>query len=93
MKEGGVVWSPSHYRMHDRLRCQASARRVLDWKFETLLDLHTYEDGFLRGGAYDVVDELLGPLTNDDFDALPFGSDTLDIPEGKLTGGDWKSYR
>lgn len=40
MKKGEVVWSPGYYSVFDRPRCAESARRVVDWPVESLLDLH-----------------------------------------------------
>jgi len=93
MKKGEVTWSPSHYKVFDEARCQESARRVVDWKFHTLLDLHSPEDIFLRDIAYERVATLCQPLIDGDWESLPFGRGELGIPEGTFTGGSWKTYR
>lgn len=93
LKRGQVTWSPFHYTIHDAARCAASAERVLDWKFDRWLDLHAGQDQRIDSGAHDIVRGLLRPVLEQDWDALPFGVEPLEIPEGTVTGGDWKTYR
>lgn len=93
MARGEVVWSPVHYRVFDEARCAASAARILEWNFDRLLDLHTMEDDFLPDGAPAAVERLCRPLVEGRWSELPFKKEALQIPEGKVTGGDWKSYR
>jgi len=93
LRKGEVVWSPIHYAMHDSARCVESARRILDWRFEHLLDLHAGADKRIEGGAYEVAEALLRPMVEENWEALPFGVEDLEIPEGTVTGGGWKSYR
>lgn len=92
LQEGKVVWSPLHYAVHDAKRCIDSAQRILDWRFKHLMDLHAGAGKRLEGRAHSVAEELLRPLIDQDWDTLPFGVDALGIPEGKVTGGNWKSY-
>ena len=93
LREGEVTWSPIHYSVHDEPRCIDSARRILDWRFEHLLDLHAGVDQRIEGTAYEVAQSLLRPLIDENWDALPFGRESLEIPKGTVTGGDWRSYR
>ena len=93
LKQGQVTWSPLHYSMHDRGRCIESARRILDWRFDRLLDLHAGQDKRIDTGAHDVAEGLLRPMIEENWDDLPFGVEALQIPEGKVTGEGWKSYR
>lgn len=93
MVKGEIVWSSRHYTVHDRPRCAASAARVLGWEFDSLLDLHTPKDEWLKLGAREAVERLCTPMTEGRWGDLPFKTEALQIPEGKVTGGDWKSYR
>jgi hypothetical protein len=92
-REGAVVWSPLHYSVFDAKRCAASGERILDWRFEHLVDLHAGPDKRIEGHAHAVAEELMRPLLAGEWEALPFAVAELEIPEGTLTGGDWKSYR
>ncbi|MDD9944965.1 MAG: hypothetical protein OXU20_28235 [Myxococcales bacterium] len=92
-REGAIVWSPVHYSVHDPKRCIASAQRILDWRFEHLVDLHAGADKPIKGRAHEMAEELIRPMLDEDWDSLPFPVEPLEIPEGKVTGGDWKSYR
>ena len=92
MSPGKLTWSPKHYTIFDEARCAASAARVLDWQFDTLLDVHTPEDIWLKTGAREAVEALCRPMLEGRWDDLPFPREPLQIPEGKVTGGDWKSY-
>ncbi|RLB45602.1 MAG: hypothetical protein DRJ42_29560 [Deltaproteobacteria bacterium] len=93
LQEGHVTWSPAHYRVHDEGRCIDSARRILDWGFDSLIDLHAGADKRIDAGAHEVAKGLLRPLIDANWDELPFGREALEIPEGTVTGGGWKSYR
>jgi len=93
LQQGQVTWSPIHYSMHDRARCIESGRRILDWRFDRLLDLHVGQDKRIDSGAHAIAEGLMQPLLEENWDALPFGVEPLEIPEGKVTGGNWKSYR
>ena len=93
LREGAVNWSPVHYEVFDEARCIDGGRRILDWRFDKLIDLHAGLDQRVRGGAYEIAKELLTPLVEENWDALPFKRGELEIPEGTVTGGDWKSYR
>jgi hypothetical protein len=92
-REGEVVWSPRHHVVFDEERCQASAARLLEWPVETLLDLHVGKDRHLVGTAGKVVRSLVQPVVDGEWSHLPFKRGRLEIPEGYVTGGDWKSYR
>jgi len=93
LRKGEVVWSPVHYSVHDEKRCIESGKRILDWRFDNLLDLHAGLDQRIDGGAYQIAEGLLEPLIAENWESLPFKREELEIPEGKVTGGDWKSYR
>lgn len=93
LREGEVTWSPVHYQVHDAARCIASAERVLDWRFDRLLDLHAGPDQRIDEGAYQIAEGLLRPLIDANWEALPFAQGELEIPEGTVTGGGWKTYR
>lgn len=82
MRQGEVVWSPRHYFVWDRDRCAASARRVVEWDFEQLLDLHVPLDDWLMVGAKEAVDGLCRPIAEGRWDDVPLRHDTLQIPEG-----------
>jgi hypothetical protein len=91
--EGEVTWSSRHYTCFDAERCAASAARVLEWGFDTLLDLHTPKDVWLKTGAHAAAKRLCDPMIEGRWGDLPFKQEALQIPEGTVTGGDWKSYR
>lgn len=93
LQRGQVTWSPHHYAIHDEARCIQSAERLLDWRFDRMLDLHAGQDQRIETGAHAIAEGLLRPMVDRAWDALPFGREALEIPEGKVTGGDWKSYR
>ncbi|EDM79854.1 hypothetical protein PPSIR1_32183 [Plesiocystis pacifica SIR-1] len=93
LREGHVTWSPVHYSVHDHARAAAGAQRTLDWNFEHILDLHVPLDRHLWGRGHAVAESLMRPLIEGDWDSLPFGREALEIPEGFITGGTWKSYR
>jgi len=92
MKRGEVVWSPKHYSVFDKARCAASAAQVLRWSFDELLDLHVPLNDHLRSGAYAAVEKLCKPMAEGRWSDLPLKHESLQIPEGTVTGGGWKSY-
>ena len=92
-REGAIVWSPIHYAVHDVARAIEGGKRILDWKFENILDLHVGLDKHIHGPGHTIVEDLLRPLIEQDWDTLPAPRGTLKIPEGLVTGGNWKSYR
>lgn len=93
MKQHELVWSPYHYKVWDEARCSASAKRVMEWPIQELMDLHAPLDDWMTEGAAEAVRELCAPMVEGRWDDLPFNREPLQIPEGKVTGGDWKSYR
>lgn len=81
MKQGQVVWSPKHYCVFDEARCQASARRVLEWEVEQLLDLHAPMDDWMKSGAGPAVAGLCRPIAEGRWKDVPLKHDRLQIPE------------
>ena len=81
-----------HYYVFDNDRCSASAARVLDWDFDRLLDLHTPMNDHMDSGAYAAAERLCRPIAEGRWDDVPLKHEALQIPEGKVTGGDWRSY-
>ena len=61
--------------------------------FEHLLELHAGLDMHLRDTGHRAVEQLLNPVIERNWDALPFGRDKLGIPAGFVTNGGWKAYR
>jgi hypothetical protein len=46
----------------------------------------------VKSGAKAAVDALCQPIVDGDWAALPLPREPLGIPEGRVTGGDWRSY-
>ncbi len=60
------------YAIGDREKVQASARAILDWEFDRMIDVHAGLDSHLESGARSIFEDALSPIANGEWDKVPF---------------------
>jgi hypothetical protein len=68
---GKIMLDPNlSYSVADRAKVQASAKRVLAWEFDKMIDIHAGLNSQLASGARAVFEEALGPVARGEWDQV-----------------------
>lgn len=65
------------FAVRDREALRASARVVLDWRFDALLDLHAQPDSCPASGVRALLEDLLEPIVAGDWERVPWRDGVL----------------
>jgi len=78
MTPGAIACETNNsFAIHDRDALQASAREILSWEFDGLIDLHAQPNTCPKSGAKALFEAALGPIAAGDWERVPWSSSHL----------------